>query len=352
MAPPRPSPGKPCYPRQRPRHKSGLRVLVSGLFWAVLVPALVLAFHAQAERPVDWRAEFPRTDFSKRTLDFNEIRFDGARRDTIPPIDEAEFWPVAEIKNIGKLEPVLSIGINGDFRAYPLRILLWHEIVNDTVGGVPVLVSYCPLCNSGVVFDRRIEGRTLSFGNTGRLRHYDMVMYDRATESWWQQFTGTAIMGAMTGKRLKVLPARLESLERFRDRAPQGQVLLPPDARLRRYGTTPYIRMDTVKPLPGRFPYGLPEGVGPMARVVIVGGEAWTLRLLRQKKQIEVRDLILTWEPGQNSIHDTKWISFGRDIGNVTVQRKAGGGLVDVPYDVAFAFVFAAFMPKAKLHYK
>ncbi len=83
---------------------------------------------------------------------------------------------------------MISIDLNGDAGAYPLRILLWHEIVNDVVDGVPVLVSYCPLCNSGVVFDRRIEGKTLSFGNTGRIRYFDMLMYDHQTESWWQQF--------------------------------------------------------------------------------------------------------------------------------------------------------------------
>ena len=77
---------------------------------------------------------------------------------------------------IGPLEPVLSLVVGGDARAYPLRVLLFHEIVNDVVGGVPVLVTYCPLCNSGVVFDRRLDGDVLTFGNTGRLRHFDMVM--------------------------------------------------------------------------------------------------------------------------------------------------------------------------------
>jgi hypothetical protein len=117
---------------------------------------------------------------------------------------------------MGPLEPVLSLIINGDARAYPLRLLLWHEIVNDVVGGVPVLVSYCPLCNSGVVYDRRINGDVLEFGNTGRIRHFDMVMYDRQSESWWQQFTGEAIVGALSGTTMRILPARLESLDKFR----------------------------------------------------------------------------------------------------------------------------------------
>ncbi len=97
------------------------------------------------------------------------------------------------------MEPVISVIINGDARAYPLHILLWHEIVNETISGVPGLVPYCPLCNSGVAFDRRLGGRTLNFGNTGRTRHFDMVMYDKETEGWWQQFLGEALIGSLTG---------------------------------------------------------------------------------------------------------------------------------------------------------
>ncbi len=333
------------------RHKGGPKAFLGFVVLASLAFAalLVFALPAGAERPRDWRAEFPKTDFKKRAMEYSEIRFDGARRDTIPPIDDPRLWPVVEIKGIGKLEPVLSVGINGDFRAYPLRILLWHEIVNDTVGGVPVLISYCPLCNSGVVFDRRLDGKLMSFGNTGRLRHFDMVMYDRETESWWQQFTGEAVMGTLTGKRLKALPARLESLEKFKKRAPKGQVLVPNDAKARRYGMTPYVRMDSRKMPRGLYPYGLPEGVRPMMRVVVISDEAWTLDLLRREKKIEYDDLVLTWEPGQNSIHDTKWIAFGRDVGNALVQRKTKKGLEDIAYDVSFAFVFAAFWPQGQL---
>lgn len=169
-----------------------------------------------------WQREFPATNFETRMIELDEIDDDGNTRDSIPPVREPRYLPVAEVKDMGSLEPVLSVGINGDFRAYPLRILLWHEIVNEVIGGTPVLISYCPLCNSGVVFDRRVGARLLEFGNTGRLRHRDMVMYDKETESWWQQFTGEAIIGELSGKRMTPLPARLESLARFRERAPDG----------------------------------------------------------------------------------------------------------------------------------
>ena len=168
-----------------------------------------------------WRSEFPKTDFARSAIDLGEIVTDGPRRDSIPAIDAHRFVAAADARELGPFEPVISIAIDGDARAYPLRILLWHEIVNDVVGGIPVLISYCPLCNSGVVFDRGLDGAVLAFANTGRIRHFDMVMYDRQSESWWQQFLGQAIVGAMTGKRLGALPARLESLARFRARAPR-----------------------------------------------------------------------------------------------------------------------------------
>ena len=248
----------------------------------------------------------------------------------------------------------MSIGINGDFRAYPLRILLWHEIVNEVIGGTPVLISYCPLCNSGVVFDRRVGDRLLEFGNTGRLRHRDMVMYDKETESWWQQFTGEAIIGDLSGKRMTSLPARLESLARFRERAPDGKVLVPEDEGARPYGASPYVGMDTQR-MPRalqaiNFPYPLPDDVSPMDRVVVVGGEAWTLSMLRENSPVEKNGLVLTWEAGQNSIHDTQLIFRGRDVGNVVVQKKTPDGTKDVPYDVVFAFSFRAFNPDGALY--
>ncbi len=307
----------------------------------IILAFLVVALPAAAESVMDWKREFPKTDFRKHAIDLKEITSDGAVRDSIPPVREPIYVLAADATHLGDLEPVISIGIAGDLRAYPLSILLWHEIVNDVIGGVPVLVSYCPLCNSGVVFDRRLDGRVLSFGNTGRLRHYDMVMYDHQTESWWQQFEGRAIIGALSGKALQVLPARLESLARFRERAPDGIVLIPENASARDYGATPYVRMERARPGQAWLPAPLPDGVWPFQRVVVVGKEAWTLELLRAKQRIEAGGLVLTWSPGQNSIHDSRRIAEGRDVGNVVVQR----GGEDVAYDVAFAFAFAAFVP-------
>lgn len=133
--------------------------------------AILTTTQAEAQSIFDWPKEFPLTNYAARSIPLKEIISDGAVRDSIPPIDDPQYVRAAEATGAGDLEPVLSFGIDGDFRAYPISILLWHEIVNDTVGGVPVLVSYCPLCNSGVVYDRRLDGDILEFGNTGRIRH-------------------------------------------------------------------------------------------------------------------------------------------------------------------------------------
>ena len=302
------------------------------------------------ERPrSDWQREWPNTDFSKSTIRWSEIAEGGPSRDGIPSIDRPRFYAVNDRypMRLGLDEPVIAVEYQGRARAYPLRILTVHEIVNDVIGDMPIAITYCPLCNSSVVFDRRIDGRTLDFGTTGKLRYSDLVMYDRQTESWWQQFLGEAIVGSMTGRGLRIIPSRVESISRFRTRFPQGMILAPV-LRDRAY-QNPYVRYDgRAEPFPF-FRGKLPTGIEPMARVVAVGKQAWTLRSLARRGEIVQGDLVLRWVSGQNSALDTRDISRGRDVGNVTVQRRTKRGLVDVPYDVTFAFAFHAFRPNAPI---
>lgn len=327
----------------------------------LLVALLGLAFGAAAATPKSWRAEWPRTDFSKHEVEFSEIRSGGPPKDGIPSIDAPRFERLANGKGAGwssslaDVEPVISLAIDGDARAYPLRILMWHEIVNDTVAGAPVAVTYCPLCSAALVFERKIDGRVLDFGTTGKLRRSDLVMYDRQTESWWQQFTGEAIVGAMTGRQLRVIPSRLESFARFKQRFPNGMVLAPTNPSARNYGANPYAGYDATGQKPYLYDGTLPEGIEPMERVIAVETapgrhEAWSLALLRRKGTIESGDLVIKWEPGQASALDKRAILAGRDIGNVVVQRRVNGKLIDVPNDVTFAFAFHAFRPKSPIH--
>lgn len=326
----------------------------AGAVSLVIALALLTWFGSDFLSPVSaqsaerWRYEWPNTDFSLHSIDYSEILSGGPPKDGIPSIDRPKFVAVSEVDDLSPTEPVVGLLVNGEARAYPLRILTWHEIVNDSIGGRPVAVTYCPLCNSAIVFDREVDGKVLEFGTTGKLRNSDLVMYDRTTESWWQQFLGEAIVGELTGTKLKMLPSRLESWERFAVRHPEGQVLIPNNEGLRSYGRNPYQGYDTSS-YPFLYRGEMPEGIEPMARVVAVGKQAWSMNLLRADGRIESDDLVITWEPGQNSALDHGQIAKGRDVGNVVVQRKKNGALVDIPYDVTFAFVFHAFHPEGQL---
>lgn len=298
------------------------------------------------------RAAWPNTDFANASVSLDEIISGGPPKDGIPAIDAPEFIPVSHASDLTDMEPVIGVVIDGVAKAYPLRILIWHEIVNDTVGDVPVAVTFCPLCNAAIVFDRRVDGRVLDFGTTGMLRYSDLVMYDRQTETWWQQFLGTAIVGELNGTVLTVLPSRLESWARFRARAPDGLVLVPGIPGLRAYGRNPYEGYDgSVRPF--LYDGEPPDGIAPLARVVSLAdrSQAWSLDLLKARRELALPDdIVMTWEPGQNSALGDAWIPAGADVGNILVRRKVNGAWQDVPYFIDFAFAFHAFHPDAEIH--
>lgn len=299
---------------------------------------------AAADGPSDWRAEWARTDFARSTVDLADIMSGGPPKDGIPSIDAPFFESVPTVKDLAPDELVISVAQNGDIRAYPIRVMIWHEIVNDVVGGVPVAVTYCPLCNAALVFDRRLDGRTLDFGTTGKLLHSDLVMYDRQTESWWQQFLGEAIVGTLAGAKLHRLSARLESWGSFRTSHPGAVVLVPRDPSLREYGRNPYAGYDNSQ-RPFLFRGDLPDDIPAMAYVVAVDDRAWSLQLLRQQSRIDDGDIVLAWQPGASSALDKPVTFGGKDIGNVVAYRRISGQLIEIPYDLVFAFVFRSFHP-------
>jgi hypothetical protein len=314
-----------------------------------LIPLSVFASMAAADVAA-MKQFWPRTDFDKTTIDLSEILSGGIPRDKIPAIDAPTIGTLAQGAAVyDAREPVITVTVDGKTRGYPLTILIWHEIVNDQLGGMPITVTYCPLCNSAVVFDRRVGDKVLDFGTTGNLRFSDLVMYDRQTESWWQQFTGQGIVGEFAGAELKILPVRVEPFGVFAERNPDADVLLRTPGFARNYGVNPYGGYDSgEQPLFPGIPE--PEGIAPLAYVVAVADQAWSLDLLREKRRIEAGDLVLTWEPGQISVLDNSYIKESRDIGYVTVQRKRDGGLVEVLHDTTFAFAFNAFRPQGTIH--
>ena len=320
------------------------RLLFTGLL--IFAPLSAMANLLQ------WSLEFPKTKFSLTSVTLSDIRSVGARRDSIPAIFNPKFIRAKSISNLGQLEPIVRVKVKGEVRGYPLRILVWHELVNDVIKGVPVLISYCPLSSSSVVFDRRLKNKTLSFANTGLLRHYDTIIYDTSTESWFQLYTGDAIVGSLTGKRLKPIASRIQSFGQFKAAFPEAKVLVPNNPKAQNYGHTPYVRLDSRNDTASQFPYLIPGGVGPLDRVVIMGNEAWPLKKLKEVRRIEAPGLVISWSPGMNSVQDTRWIPFGRDTGNVRVQYKSAKGWIDAVHNTIFAFSFAAFHPNGIWHFE
>ena len=183
------------------------------------------------------------TDFSKTTIDLHELLVGipaSDPRDAIPPIDNPRFEPVDESDWIQDPEPGVLLEFEGDARFYPLSIMTRHEIVNDEIAGVAVAVTYCPLCNTALVFDRRFEGETLRLGVSGLLRNSDLVMWDDKTHSLWQQITGEGIVGEHAGKSLTPMASAIVRWADFKAEHPDGQALGPDQGYGRSYGTNPY----------------------------------------------------------------------------------------------------------------
>ena len=313
------------------------RILIIGcLIWGAL-PAIA--------DPALWGREWPQTDFEKSTVEeWGEIISGGPPKDGIPALVNPAFTPIDQA-DLPENEPVITVELpQQPPRAYPLRYLIWHEIVNDQIGTQPVAVTFCPLCNSGLTFDRRLDGRVLEFGVSGKLRGSDMVMYDRQTESWWQQTLGRAIVGELTGAQLAPVASWMESVGQFRARNPDGLIMDQPDFP-RAYGRNPYVGYDgSTHPFlySGALP---PHDIPALARVVRVGPRAWPLSRLRETGELSEAGVRLTWQAGQSSALDTAQIAKGRDVGSIRVRDAAGR---DLTHDVMFAFAFHAFWPEGE----
>lgn len=279
----------------------------------------------------DWK-----TDFSKRAVPLSEIVSGGPPKDGIPAIDDPKFESVeAADEWLEPRDPVMVVELNGEVKAYPLAILMFHEIANDEIGGVPAAVTFCPLCNTALVFDRRVEGRTLDFGVSGRLRHSDLIMYDRQTETWWQQASGEAIVGDLVGTTLEFLPANTLSWERAKELHPGMRVLSRDTGHRRRYGTNPYAGYDRIgnRPMGAFFQQDPDPRLPAMERVAAVDmGDGWAAPFSELKEtrvaNVEVagEPLVVFWAPGAASALSARDVSEGRDVGMTTAYRRTVDG--------------------------
>ncbi len=264
------------------------------------------------------------TNFCKHSVDYGEIISGGPPPDGIPPIDNPSFDSIAEGDEwLADVQPVISLVVEGEAKAYPLAILTRHEIANDEIAGMPVAVTFCPLCNAGIVFNREVEGQILRFGVSGNLRNSDLIMWDNKTLSWWQQFTGQAIVGEMTGAQLEMVPAQMVAWKDFKAAYPEGKVL---SNEGRNYGSNPYVGYDSTTD-PFLF-FGTPDSRLPATQRVLgySSGDiaiAYPLPVIAEKRVIEDtvdgRDVVIFYEPGQVSALDKGVIEQSKEVGSAAM---------------------------------
>lgn len=213
---------------------------VAAFLHAVSLPRLV---NAQSE--VSPLSNWPAENFKHTAVHLRDFRSGGVGKDGIPSLTLPRFRPALMASQaFGSGEPLIVFRDGRTCRGYPLSLLLWHEIVNDTVNGVPIAVTFCPLCNAAIVFDRRVDGRVLEFGVSGLLRNSDMIMYDRQTQSWWQQFTGECLAGKLAGLKLQIVSSEVLSYLDFQTSYPGGQIMSTDTGYHYAYGTNPYQGYD------------------------------------------------------------------------------------------------------------
>ena len=295
--------------------------------------------------------QWPDTDFTKYSIRLEDVLSLGSGKDGIASIDNPVFKDSKYVTDIPLNEPVISVNIEGQVRAYPLRMLIWHEIVNDKIADIPIAITYSPLSSSAIVYDRRVGGVESRFGVTGQLYKSNTLMYDSTTYSWWQQYTGEAVVGKQIGKKLNIITSRIESLAMFKARYEDSKIMVS-NTVMKIYGTNPYVNYDTYFPVLYNEQYS--KKINPM-QYLVVGNNAWPLHILIDKKLIKTGDMegdiVLRWFPYQSSALDNAVIAKGRELGNViAMQKQKDGSYENIPYKVTFAFIFDAFHKDGIVH--
>jgi hypothetical protein len=319
--------------------------LFAALLLGALVAGGVLTAHAQSSLPPDAPPALNQfdTDLMNTTIDLSELRSGGPSKDGIPSIDDPSFVsPDAAGNWIDPQEPVILVEHNGEARGYPLQILTFHEIVNDEVGGTPVAVTFCPLCYSAIAFERTLDGEPVTFGVSGLLRKSDLVMYDRKTETLWQQFTGKAIAGTLAGETLDLVSSQIVSFRQFAQNYPDAPVLSRETGYDRPYGQNPYAGYDDVDSRPFAYDGPTDDRLPPKEKVVAVSvGDAhkgYPHSVTKEKRVVHdtmnETPLVVFHAPGAVSALDARRISQSKEDGSTGVfNRRVDGRTLTFEYD-------------------
>lgn len=312
-----------------------MKTITPQLFFFLLICTPFISIKAQLKNPRSIPYEW-KTDTLNKTVALSEITV-AVPRKTFPTIDFPNFIDKTEgLVAFFKHEPVISVFINGKAKAYPLNMLTMHEISNDSLGGIPILPTYCPLCNSSMVYDRRLthNGKEylLEFEVSGMLRNSDMVMADKQTETWWQQLIGVGLVGELAGAELNVIPSMVISVQDFFERYPNGKILSPNTRTNAQsmYGKNPYVNYDNKTNLPYDSFFNLDKldtRLLPMERIIDVEGtngyKIYPFSIIAKKGVVndvyDGKKIVIFYKEGTVSILDKKDISKSKNIGSATV---------------------------------
>lgn len=282
-------------------------------------------------------------DVSKATIPVAEILDGGVGKDGIPAIDHPKFLKPEAVNYISDGETVISFtGKNGETRAYPIRILIQHEIVNDKLDEQAFMVTYCPLCASAMVFETSLDGKTLVFGVSGLLYHSDVLMYDRETQSLWTQLGMRSVSGPNAGKKLKWLPSEQMSFGVWKKKYPEGKVLSPETGFMRDYDSSGYG--DYFESPETMFP--APYTRKELAKKSYIGGVIRNGKAMAFPMQKMPREKLLDVEVGGEMIK----VIYEKS----SRQLKAfeADGHTPIPVVVAFWFAWQAFYPDTEIWVK
>ncbi len=274
-------------------------------------------------------------DLKDALIPVDQIVSGGPAKDGIPAIDQPRFVQVADADFLQPDDMVLGLTRQGLARAYPLRILNWHEVVNDQLGSEAITITYCPLCGTGVAFDRRVKGRLLSFGVSGLLYNNDVLLYDRQTSSLWSQMMAQAISGPMKGQRLTMMPVTHTTWSDWRHSHAQTQTLSTDTGHRRTYDRDPYAGYDISAEV--MFPLSFKSaGFHPKERVlgVQIGTQTKAYPFVELGKTSGV--ITDTWA------NTTLTIRFDRVAGRATVHASDG---TQWPAVVGYWFAWYTFHP-------
>lgn len=271
----------------------------------------------------DWK-----TNFSKRSIELNELQSGGPPKDGIPALINPKFISVEDASDwLKDEEPVIFLKHNSSVKGYPLQILIWHEIVNDRIDSTPVIITFCPLCYSAIVYKRKIGEMTVMFGVSGLLRNSDLVMYDSYTESFWQQFSGKAIVGMYTGTELEILPAQIISFKELKDSYSEALILSKETGYERKYGMNPYSGYDDIDQTPFMFKGELDDRLPPNEKVIGIKekeiAKAYPYSITAEKHvindKLKGKNIVVFHSDGTLSALDSKHIMDSKDVGSTGV---------------------------------